>query len=121
MNYTLGLNYLFKKKNISFKSKSGIFAEELESMAEKEKYDQSVIQKIKNLKEDLKINTLDALDQYKEEIIPFLVSEIVSRYHYDTGRHIANMNFDVELKEAIFVLNNEEKYKSYLSSPGDLN
>jgi carboxyl-terminal processing protease len=110
-----------QEKNISFKSKSGIFAEELESMAEKEKYDQSVIQKIKNLKEDLKINTLDALDQYKEEIIPFLVSEIVSRYHYDTGRHIANMNFDVELKEAIFVLNNEEKYKSYLSSPGDLN
>lgn len=110
-----------QEKNISFKSKSGIFAEELESMAEKEKYEQSVIQKIKNLKEDLRINTLDALDQYKEEIIPFLVSEIVSRYHYETGRHMANMNFDLELKEAIFVLNNEEKYKSYLSSPGDLN
>ena len=61
-------------------------------------------------------NKGDDLVTHKKEIKEILTGEIRSRYYYQLGRIEAALNFDIELKQAIEVLQNEAEYNTILSN-----
>jgi carboxyl-terminal processing protease len=61
-------------------------------------------------------NKKDDLIKYKAEIKQFLEEEIASRYYFQNGRLEASMKDDDELKEALAVLNDTERYSKILTT-----
>lgn len=61
-------------------------------------------------------NKKDDLVNYKSEIKQFLEEEIVSRYFFQNGRLEASLKEDIDLKEAIALLNDETRYKAILTT-----
>ena len=54
------------------------------------------------------------LTKYKAEIIDLIEKEIVSRYHYQRGKIQIGLRNDVEIVEAVKLLNDLPKYNSLL-------
>lgn len=57
----------------------------------------------------------DDIHKYKSEISELLLSELMTRYHYQEGRVIASLANDPVLEEAISVLNDSIRYEGILS------
>jgi len=112
VNFTLS-------KDLNYESKTGILFNDLIKRAKKEKYDISVINKMSDLQKETEINIQKALLKHKEEILPFLASEIMSRYYYEEGKIRSFMNYDKAYNEAVSVLNDKKKYTLLLSSLND--
>ena len=56
------------------------------------------------------------LVKYKPEIKQFLEEEISSRYYFQNGRLEASLKDDPELKAALAVLNDSDRYKKILTT-----
>jgi len=89
--------------------------EELKEVAKEEFYYDEIANEYDALILKLEINKKDDLNKFKPKIKEILTSEIASRYYYQKGRIIANLQFDKHIKEAIELLNNNSKYNSILS------
>ena len=89
--------------------------EQLKEVAEEELYYEEIANEYDALILKLEINKKDDLNKFKPEIKEILTSEIASRYYYQKGRIIANLQFDKYVKEAIELLNNNSKYNSILA------
>lgn len=100
-------------------SESVEFANNLLKSAEKEKYNSEILGKIKELKKDLILDKSEAVQLYKEQIIPILDMDITGRYYYDTGQIVSMMRYDKELSEAKNLLSNKDKYNLLLSEIND--
>ncbi len=61
-------------------------------------------------------NKKEDLIKYKTEIKQFLEEEIASRYYFQNGRLEASLKDDLELKEAVSILNDKEQYKKILTT-----
>ena len=83
-------------------------AEEENSFAEIEEQYNLLIFQIKNNKEN-------DLSKNKEELKEFLSDEIVSRYFYQEGRIINRLKYDKEVKEAINILHDLNRYNEILN------
>jgi len=57
----------------------------------------------------------DDIHKYQSEISELLLSELMTRYHYQEGRLIASLANDPVLEEAITVLNDKSRYDAILS------
>ena len=57
----------------------------------------------------------DDLIKSKEDIQEILTMEIMSRYYFQKGRIKASINFDNEIKKAIELLQDPQKYDNILS------
>ncbi|MDB2621769.1 S41 family peptidase [Flavobacteriales bacterium] len=57
----------------------------------------------------------DDIHKYQSEISELLLSELMTRYHYQEGRVIASLANDPVLEEAIIVLNDKSRYDAILS------
>ncbi len=55
------------------------------------------------------------LNKYKKQIEELLKLEIVTRYYYQKGKIEAALQNDPQLKDAIAILNDGEKYSAILS------
>ncbi len=56
------------------------------------------------------------LVKYKPEIKQFLEEEIASRYYFQKGRLEASLKDDIELKEAVNVLGDKERYEKLITT-----
>ena len=88
---------------------------ELKEVAEEEFYYEEIANEYDALILKLEANKKDDLNKFKTEIKAIITSEIASRYYYQKGRIIANLQFDKDVKEAIDVLSNNSKYNSILA------
>ena len=88
--------------------------QELKEVAEEELYYESISPEYDALITKLTANKKDDLNKFKSEIIELLTGEIASRYYYQKGRIIANLQFDEDVQEAIKILSNQEQYNSIL-------
>ena len=61
-------------------------------------------------------NKKEDLATYKEELKQLLEGEIASRYYFQSGRLEASLKSDAEIKEAISILNDAERYRSVLTT-----
>lgn len=87
---------------------------ELKTIAQKENNYTAIEKEFEALKNKIAHNKKEDLINYKNEIAYFLRSEILSRYYYQKGRAVANIDYDEEIKKSIEVLKNKKLYKDIL-------
>ena len=107
------------KQAFDYESQSEKELEELVKVAKREKYYKRAEKEIEALQSRLLNDKEEDLYAFKPEIIQFLRDEIVGRYYYEEGQIQTNLKDDNQLKKAIDILNNQEKYSSILSAPGN--
>lgn len=91
--------------------------EDLVNYSEKEKYYEDIKNEIASLKNSVSHSKEQDLITFNEEIKSALKDEIVSRYYYEQGMVEASLDEDVEVNQAVQVLNNRDQYASMLK-PG---
>ena len=102
-------------KEFSYKTDSEIMLEKLVETAKEETYFEISAQEFEKLKKSLHPEKEEDLRRFKEEIIRFLESEIISRYYYQNGRIELSLETDPYILESLKVLNNGGKYNEILS------
>ena len=80
----------------------------------KEKYYDRIKDQIESLEKSIQHNKAADLALHAEDIKTLLMDEIVSRYYYDKGAIEASFKYDLVVKAAVEVLENEEKYQRIL-------
>ncbi len=105
-------------KDYEYSTKSEDVIKELKETAEKEKYFEKVEKEYEALKAKLSHNKNEDFTTFKDEIVELLESEIVSRYYYQKGRVESMLDKDPDIKEALAVLADKNKYASLLTGPG---
>jgi carboxyl-terminal processing protease len=69
----------------------------------------------KNLSASLDQRKIEALTRHKAEIIRLLETEIVGRYYFERGKVEIQLREDNDVKEAIKLFNDKERFKQLLS------
>lgn len=87
---------------------------ELKTIAQKENNYTAIEKEFEALKNKIAHNKKEDLINYKNEIAYFLRSEILSRYYYQKGRAVADIDYDEEIKKSIEVLKNKKMYNDIL-------
>ena len=87
----------------------------LEKAAEKEKYADHIQKELEKLEESIFQNKGKDLDLFRDQISRYLSGEIVTRYHYQTGRIEQAMSIDEDMIEAKRILSENESYTSILN------
>ncbi len=101
-------------KEYTYKTKTEEALEKVKQKAIDESYFEALSKEYENLLAQLEANKGDDLFNNKQDIKEILTGEIASRYFYQQGRIKSALNFDLELKKAIEVLQNEEEYNRIL-------
>lgn len=104
-----------KDKNYEYTTESEKLLNQFKETAQKEKYYSDVEAEFTALLDKKKSIKSNDLQKFKAEIKEFLVDEIVSRYYYQKGRVEAALAVDDEVKEAINILKDGNRYKTILS------
>lgn len=90
----------------------------LTEIAKREKNYENIKAQIDQLRKEVEHNKERDLKQFAPEIKEVLEEEIVSRYYFSKGEIEAGFDNDVQLQEAINVLNASSKYHELLASAG---
>lgn len=93
---------------------------ELIKTAKKEKYYDLHSDQLDKLQKDLSHSLDDDLSLFKKEITELIEDEIISRYFYEEGALEFSIGKDIQVRKALEMLNNREKYSSILSGKGAL-
>ncbi len=113
--YAEFINYL-KDKSYDYKTASEVELEELRKDAEHEKYFADIKPEYDALVAKMKINKKDDLIKHKEEIKKYLEEEIAARYYFQKGRIEYSLKSDIDVKEAMRLLADENKIKILLTT-----
>jgi len=108
-------NYISDKK-YEYTSKSEKALENLKKFAKKENYFDAIMQEYKTLEEKMKHDKKADILKHQKEIKDMLRMEIVSRYYYQKGQVISSMKNDPEIRSAVEILVDSEKYNSILKN-----
>jgi carboxyl-terminal processing protease len=111
----------FKKmaesKDLDYSTQTEKSLEELKKKAEQEKYFDAIKASYESMKTQLKRDKQADLDKNKLEIISLLEEEIVKRYYFQKGRIEASFAHDLEITEALNILQNPVRYQEILNPP----
>ncbi len=103
-------------KEYDYTTKTEKALQELTDDAKADKTLDAIKAEMDALKTKISHNKKEDLVKYKPEIKQFLEEEIASRYYFQNGRLEASLKDDKELKEAIAVLNDTERYTKVLTT-----
>lgn len=109
------ITYL-KDKDYSYKTKSEFELNELKNNAEKEKHYADIKAEYEALAAKIDENKKDDLVKNRAEIKKYLEEEIASRYYFQRGRIESSLKNDIDLKEAIRLISDENKLKIILTT-----
>ena len=112
LNFT---TYLTDKK-YTYKTETETALEELKKEAEEEEYFSALSKEYDVLVAKMQENKDDDLQKSKDDIKEILTGEIMSRYYYQNGRIKSGLNFDIEVKKAIEILQDKETYARILGN-----
>ncbi len=112
LNFT---TYLTDKK-YTYKTETETALEELKKEAEDEEYFSALSKEYDVLVAKMQENKDDDLQKSKDDIKEILTGEIMSRYYYQNGRIKSGLNFDIEVKKAIEILQDKETYARILGN-----
>lgn len=105
-------------KDYDYTTKTEKTLEDLREDAKEDKTLEVINSDIETLKAKIMHNKKEDLQKYKPEIKQFLEEEIASRYYFQNGRLEASLKDDQEVKEALAVLKDAEKYNKILTTIG---
>jgi carboxyl-terminal processing protease len=103
-----------RTKEFDYKTESEQLLEDLEEVSKEDTYFDAIEETLATLKKEISHDKSKDLDTFNEEIKMLLESEIAKRYYYKDGSIESFFHYDKELKEAISVLKDTEKYKKIL-------
>jgi len=110
-----------EENTFEFKTASEQAFEDLLTAAKREKYYETAEEEFSSLKEKLSHNNLQDLKTFETEIRQILSEEIVTRYYYQAGRILAQIQEDKQIDRAKEILNEPATVKEVLSGNlGDL-
>lgn len=104
-------------KDLQYTSNALKRLDELDEVAKKEKYYESIKAESEALRAQLKKGNKEDLITFKSEIREALEEEIVSRYYFQQGMIEASFDNDQEVLKAIEILANPSQYQKILSAP----
>lgn len=103
------------EQDFDYNTQTEVLLEQMEASAERESYEGAIGEQLKALKEAIKVEKKKDLDKHRSEIEEMIRVEIVTRYYNQSGKLKAALQNDVEVKEAIKILENPELYQSILN------
>ncbi len=103
-----------EKRDFDYSTDSEKLLKELKGISREEKYFEAIESLYVEMKDQIQQNKAADLITFRPEIEWFLREEIVARYYYQKGRVLSNLEHDDEVREAIRLLNDKEKYASIL-------
>jgi carboxyl-terminal processing protease len=112
--YSEFVNWL-KDKEYDYTTKVETTIKDLTSAAQKEKYYDEIKDQLEVLKIRMAHNKEHDLEKHKSEIKEVLELEILSRYYFEKGAKEASFDDDPEVKEAIKILNDSNRYQQILA------
>ena len=107
---------LVKKADFKYDQQSEKLLKSLKEMAEFEGYLADASQEFEALEKKLTHNLDRDLDHFSKDIRNMIAIEIIKRYYYQRGSIIQQLKDDNDLKEAIKILGDSERYKKMLSA-----
>lgn len=105
-----------KGKEYSYSTATEKALDLLKEAAKDEKYIDAIATDIDNLVQKVHSDKAIDLEKNREDISELLKSEILGRYYYEKGRIEGSLKTDKEVKEAIDILGNKERYNSILGN-----
>ena len=109
-----------KAKNFTYKTEAEDKLQELEKIIKEEKYPESVFSSVKALSSSIEKAKESDFDRNIELIKSSLQNEIAAKIWGMAGKFESEFQWVPEIKKAIEVLSNQEKYSSLLSSNVDI-
>ncbi len=106
--------YVNTREDFSYTTKSEKTLEKLKNYAEKEEYLADISTELEALEAKLFHNKDEDLQTHRDEISEMLKLEIASRYYFQKGRVIANLQSDPEVKKAIGIIEDQKNYTGIL-------
>lgn len=106
-----------KDRNFTYVTESEMVLQKLEKSAKDEGYYEKVSEQISSLRKQLEDDKANDIVRNRKDIQELLKSEIVGRYHYQTGRIVASLKTDEELARACEILldsNSKNEYETIL-------
>lgn len=103
-----------KKRDFKYQSEAEKHLTKAKEALEKSN-DKDLSNDIAKLQQKINAAKADELQLAKEQIIDEIEKEIVTRYYFQKGKVQQTLDDDPEVKEAISILNNSNKYKKLLS------
>jgi carboxyl-terminal processing protease len=113
-------NYV-SSQGFDYNTQTEELLKEINKSAEREKYLTAIKPYLDSLQQKIVAEKKKDIDKYRSEIENMLKMEIISRYYYQTGKIIASLNDDPDIKEAEKVLNDKALYTNILSAKGTNN
>ena len=104
------------KKNFSYNTNTEKALTKLKDVSEKEDYDEALAVEFKDIEAKIKEAKKKDMYRFQKEITDQIEKEIVSRYYFEKGKIQIGLRNDVEIKEAITVLNDSGKYNTLLKN-----
>lgn len=108
---------MVKKADFKYDQQTEKMLKSLKEMAEFEGYLTDASDEFKALEKKLSHNLDRDLDHFSKDIKEMIAVEIIKRYYYQRGSIIQQLKDDDDLKEAVKVLGDLERYKKMLSVP----
>ncbi len=107
------LKIYLKEHSDQFLIETELALQKIEEISEKETVELGI--DYQNLLNQISLQKIASLDNNKEEIMELLTTGIVRRYYFKEGEYQYKMNFDKEIKGAVELLNNPNKYAQQLN------
>ncbi len=108
-------DYLMEKK-FTYTTQTEKYYNELFDMAKYEGLDKRASDEFKALKEKLKPDIKNNIEENKDDIKDLLSLEIIKRYYYQKGEIQYSLRTDKDLKAALEILKSTDKYSKFLSA-----
>ena len=105
------------KRNVKYETKTEKALEILIKSSKEEKYYDKLLSQIELLQTGLKHDVRDDLIHFKNDIKDLLSMAIIKRYYYQHGVIEYSLENNLEISEALKVLEDNEKYGSILKNP----
>ncbi len=102
------------KKNFQYDSESEKLLKQLKEEAIKDKYASTIDEELKAIENKIKSDKKNDLLKHKDEIVDEIERTIISRYYYEKGKIKIGLRNDIEIQEAIKVLDDPARYKALL-------
>ncbi|MCD6065878.1 MAG: C-terminal processing peptidase [Bacteroidetes bacterium] len=103
-----------KQKDYSYETETEHDLDELKKSAEKDKQFDDIKMQYEALKSKMQESKKDDFNKFRTEIKRLLEQEIVSRFHYESGRLEAGIKYDPEIAEALKLAADNERIKTIL-------
>ncbi|ANQ50814.1 S41 family peptidase [Flammeovirga yaeyamensis] len=104
-----------KDKDYGYQTKVEVTMEELEKSAKEDKYYEDIKDEIENLRKLVYHNKESDVIKFRQEITDVLEAEICKRYYLEAGEIESTFTADLDVIEAVKVLNDDARYQKILS------